>query len=211
MSKSEPSVAAVHVVDDDDGMRRALERLLEAAGYQVRSYASAGDFLVADQGDKPGCLLLDLKMPGPSGLELQKALSRRGEPIPIIFLTGHGDVASTVQALKAGASDFLTKPVERVRLLAAVERALAEDAARRAERDELRGLQARYATLTAREQQVCGLVVAGRLNKQIASDLGMAERTVKAHRARVMGKMQAESLADLVRTAGRLGLPSRSG
>jgi FixJ family two-component response regulator len=204
MTKKAPSDRLVHIVDDDDGMRLAIGRLLEAAGCEVRSYASAGDFLVAEQSDVPGCLLLDLKMPGPNGLELQKALARRGDSMPVIFLTGHGDVASTVRALRAGASDFLTKPVERETLLAAVERALAEDAARRAAREELRAVQARYATLTLREREVFSLVVAGRLNKQIAGDLGIAERTVKAHRAQVMQKMQVASLADLVRVASRL-------
>jgi FixJ family two-component response regulator len=197
----------VHVVDDDSGMRTALCRLLEAAGYEARSYVSAGDFLIAETGDAPGCVLLDVKMPGPSGLDLQSALARRGERLPVVFLTGHGDIPMSVRALKAGASDFLTKPVKRETLLAAVESALEQDAARRAERRELRALQARYETLTPREREVFELVVAGRLNKQIAADIGAAERTVKAHRAQVMEKMAVDSLADLVRAASRLGLP----
>jgi FixJ family two-component response regulator len=198
---------AIHVIDDDEGMRIALGRLLEAAGYEARTYASAGDFLIAEPDDAPGCVLLDVRMPGPSGLELQQALAKRGGALPIIFLTGYGDVPTTVRALKAGASDFLTKPVKRGTLLAAVERALAEDAARRAERSELRALQDRYEALTPREREVFVHVVAGKLNKQIASDIGAAERTVKAHRAQVMRKMGVDSLADLVRAASRLGHP----
>jgi FixJ family two-component response regulator len=197
----------VHVVDDDEGMRRSLCRLLEAAGYEARPHASAGDFLVADPGDAVGCVVLDLKMPGPSGLELQQALARRAEPLPVVFLTGHGDIQTTVRALKAGASDFLTKPVKRETLLAAVEGAVAQDAARRAESDELRVLRARYETLTRREREVLAQVVAGKLNKQIAGDIGAAERTVKAHRAHVMEKMQVGSVAELVRVASRLSVP----
>jgi FixJ family two-component response regulator len=207
MPKGAPQGVVVHVVDDDAGMRTGLCRLLEAAGYDARSYASAGDFLLHDPGDTPGCVLLDLMMPGPDGLELQQALARRPEPMTVIFLTGHGDVESSVRALKAGASDFLTKPVRRETLLAAIESALAQDAARRADRDELRKLRERYETLTPREREVFGHVVAGKLNKQIAGDIGAAERTVKAHRARVMEKMQVGSLAELVRAASRLGPP----
>jgi FixJ family two-component response regulator len=149
-------------------------------------------------------VILDLKMPGPSGLDLQQGLARRGDPLPIVFLTGQADIPSTVQALRAGASDFLEKPVKREVLLAAVDTALARDARRRAERDELSALRARFESLTAREREVLELVVAGRLNKQIAGHIGAAERTVKAHRAQVMEKMQVGSLADLVRAAGRL-------
>jgi len=195
------------VVDDDAGMRTGLCRLLDAAGYDARGYAGAGDFLLAGPGDAPGCLILDLKMPGPGGLELQEALAKRGDAPPVVFLTGHGDVASSVRALKSGASDFLEKPVKREVLLAAVESALAQDAARRAERDELRTLRERYDALTPREREVLAQVVAGKLNKQIAFDIGAAERTVKAHRAQVMEKMQVASLADLVRAASRLALP----
>ncbi len=197
----------IHVVDDDAGVRKGLARLLEAAGYEVRCHASAGEFLIAETGDTPGCVLLDVRMPGPSGLDLQDALAKRGEPLPIVFLTGHGDIPMSVRALKAGAVDFLTKPVDRPTLLAAVDAALAQDAARRAERDGLRALQQRYERLTAREKEVLAHVVSGKLNKQIAADIGAAERTVKAHRAQVMQKMAVESLADLVRAASRLGLP----
>jgi FixJ family two-component response regulator len=207
MGKRPGAGVVVRVVDDDAGMRKGLCRLLEAAGYEVRGYASAGDFLLTDVADAPGCVVLDLRMPGPSGLELQQALAKRDEPLPVVFLTGHGDVATSVQALKGGAADFLTKPVDRATLLAALASALAEDALRRAERDELRALRARYDTLTPREREVLAHVVAGRLNKQIAFDIGAAERTVKAHRAQVMEKMQVASLADLVRAASRLSLP----
>jgi len=202
--------AVVHVVDDDAGMRTALGRLLQAEGYQVRTYASAGAFLLAEPLEGPACVLLDVRMPGPSGLELQQSLARQETPPPIIFLTGHADIPMTVRALKAGAADFLTKPVQRQTLLLAVEAALAKDAAHRAELTELRSLRARYDTLTAREREVFSRVIAGRLNKQIAADLGAAERTVKAHRARVMEKMQAGSLAELVTLAQRLTLPPRS-
>jgi FixJ family two-component response regulator len=205
--KSVPKNVVIHVVDDDAGMRTGLCRLLEAVGYEARPYASPGDYLLHDPGDTPGCVLLDVRMPGPSGLELQQALARRSEPLPVVFLTGHGDVPTSVQALKGGAVDFLTKPVKRDTLLAAVENALAQDAAGRAEREAVRVLQARYETITAREREVLTQVVAGRLNKQIAGEIGAAERTVKAHRARVMEKMGFESVADLVRAAGRLSLP----
>jgi FixJ family two-component response regulator len=207
MGKTAAKGVVVRVVDDDKGMRTGLQRLLEASGYEVRAYASAGDFLLADTADVPGCVLLDLKMPGPSGLELQDALAKRDQPLPVVFLTGHGDVPASVRALKAGASDFLTKPVDRATLLSAVEGALAQDAARRATREELRELQARYETLTPREREVLAQVVAGKLNKQIAGEIGAAERTVKAHRAQVMEKMQVGSLAELVRVAARLSLP----
>jgi FixJ family two-component response regulator len=207
MGKASAQGVVVHVVDDDEGMRQGLCQLLEAAGYEPRPHASAGDFLLADAGEAGGCVLLDLKMPGPGGLELQQALARRPEAPPVVFLTGHGDVQASVRALKAGAVDFLTKPVERESLLAAVESAIAQGAARRAERDETRALRARYESLTPREREVLAHVVAGRLNKQIAGDIGVAERTVKAHRAQVMEKMQVGSVADLVRAATRLGLP----
>ena len=206
MGKTAAKGVVVHVVDDDDHVRKSLCRLLEAAGYEARAYASAGDFLLADPGDALGCVLLDVKMPGPSGLDLQQALSRRSEPLPVVFLTGHGDIPTTVRALKAGATDFLTKPVKRETLLEAVESAITLASARRAERDELRALRARYETLTPREREVLAQVVAGKLNKQIAGDIGAAERTVKAHRAQVMEKMEVGSVAELVRAAARLSL-----
>jgi FixJ family two-component response regulator len=194
----------VHVVDDDDSVRTAVARLLDAAGYQVRAYSSAGDYLVAERGDGPGCIVLDVRMPGPSGLELQEALARQPHPLPVVFLTGHGDIPMSVRAIKAGAVDFLTKPVERDALLDAVSSALARDSAARASGEALANWRMRYATLTAREIEVCERVVAGKLNKVIAGEIGVSERTVKAHRARVMEKMGARSLAELVRMTGSL-------
>jgi FixJ family two-component response regulator len=187
----------IHVVDDDASFRTALERLLEAAGFEVRTYPSAGSFLLDPPPDRPGCLLLDIRMPGPSGLDLQAALERQGILLPVIFLTGHADVTSSVRAMKAGALDFLTKPIERETLLDAIRRALERDAAARLARDEAERLRARFASLTPRERQVFDLVVAGRLNKQIAGELGIAERTVKADRAQVLAKLGVTSAAEL--------------
>lgn len=194
----------VHVVDDDESLRAALRRLLTAAGYSVAAYASAGEFLLKPPADAPGCLLLDLRMPGPSGLDLQQALDQHGIRLPVIFLTGHGDLATGIRAMKAGAVDFLSKPVEREPLLAAIERALALDAAGRVASAAAADLQNRFAQLTARERDVFDLVVAGRLNKQIADTLGIAERTVKAQRAQVMSKLGAANAAELGRIAAQL-------
>jgi FixJ family two-component response regulator len=179
-------------------------RLLRAAGHEVRGYPSAGEFLLAQPANTPGCVVLDVHLPGPSGLDVQEALARREDALPIIFLTGHGDIAMTVRAMKAGAVDFLTKPVERAALLDAVCNALARDAANRAVREEDGIVQARVESLTSRERAVFNLVVAGKLNKQIASELGNSERTVKAHRAQVMEKLQVSSLAELVRVAEKV-------
>ena len=198
------NVPVIHVVDDDEPMRTAVARLLRASGYEVRTYASAGDFLLAPPEPVPGCLLLDLQMPGPSGLELQQALQRHPMPLPVVFLTGRGDVSSSVRAMKAGAVDFLTKPVEPAELLKAVEAALARDRSARARRESIHDVQAHYASLTARERSVLDRVVAGEPNKQIARALGITERTVKMHRAQVMAKMQAGSVAELVRSAEQL-------
>ncbi|HQR22600.1 MAG TPA: response regulator transcription factor [Burkholderiaceae bacterium] len=196
--------AVIHLVDDDGSLRNALQRLLGAAGYQVRTYASAGEFLLQPPGDEPGCLLLDLRMPGPSGLELQESLQRHGITLPVVFLTGHGDLPTGVRAMKAGAVDFLTKPVERDVLLAAIARALQMDAARRAHAAGDEELRSRYAGLTAREREVFRLIVAGKLNKQIGDALGIAERTVKAQRASVMTKLGATNAAELGRIAAEL-------
>ena len=194
----------IHVVDDDDSLRTALLRLLAAAGLEARGYASTGDFLLHPPPERPGCVLLDIRMPGPSGLELQAELERLRIPLPVIFLTGHADVASSVRAMKAGAVDFLTKPVERDTLLDAVRRGLERNAAQRAGREEEERLRGLFASLTPREREVFAQIVAGRLNKQIAAGLGVAERTVKAERARVMAKLGVGSPAELGRLAERL-------
>src|SRR5690606_5564861 len=201
----------VFVVDDDPSVLRALCRLFSAAGLEPRAFSSSTAFLEAHDPATPGCLVLDLALPGLHGLELQQALSDSGGARPIVFITGRGDIPTTVRAMKGGAVDFLTKPVNDSELLAAVQRAIDADRLARAahiERDEL--LQ-RLASLTPREREVLVHVVAGRLNKQIAADLGTVEKTIKVHRARVMEKMAVRSLADLVRIAERLGLPPADG
>lgn len=194
----------IYVVDDDEEFRAGLVRLLRAAGYLVKAYASAGDFLLSQTDDSMGCIVLDVRMPGPSGLELQAALAERPHSLPVIFLTGHGAVPDSVRAMKAGAVDFLTKPVESNTLLAAIKTALAGEVKRRVAFRETKVLRDRYAELTPREVQVFNGVVAGKLNKQIAHDLGTTERTVKWHRAQVMEKMGASSLAELIHIAERL-------
>jgi FixJ family two-component response regulator len=200
------STPIIHVVDDDRSFRTAVMRLLRAAKYEVRSYGSAAEFLDSDSSAAPGCILLDLQMPKVSGLELQQSLERMEERLPIIFLTGHGDIPASVRAMKAGAVDFLTKPVRREALLTAIENALGVDARGRAARAVLRELQERYERLTPREHEVLAHVVSGKLNKQIAFDLGAAERTIKAHRASIMEKLQVQSVAELVRLAQELGI-----
>lgn len=201
----ETAAGCVHLVDDDESLRTALVRLLHAAGHEVRAYASAAEFLMARNGTMRGCLLLDVRMPGgPTGMELHQALVRQGEKLPVVFLTGHGDIPMSVQAVKNGAFDFLTKPVRREVLLKTVAAALeSEEAAWRAG-SRLRELVRREATLTPAEREVFRRVVAGRPNKMIAAELGCAERTVKAHRAQVMHKMAAASLPDLVGMAAEL-------
>jgi FixJ family two-component response regulator len=194
----------IHVVDDDESLRTAVLRLLVAAGFEACGYGSTGDFLLHPLPDRPGCLLLDVRMPGPSGLDLQAALKQQGIMLPVIFLTGHADVSSSVRAMKAGAVDFLTKPVKRDILLDALRRALAIDALQRVARDEADRLRTRFASLTPREREVFDLIIAGRLNKQIADELGIAERTVKLQRAQVMAKLGAGSAAELGRLAERL-------
>ena len=203
MTKDAP---IVHVVDDDDSVRTGIVRLLQAAGYETRAYSTAGEFLLGrSDRNAAGCLVLDVRMPGPSGLELQEALARFGAPMPIVFLTGHGDIAMSVRAMKGGAVDFLTKPVGQETLLAAVKAALERDAETRAAHAHTNAMRERYGTLTPREREVFAGVVAGKLNKQIAAELGTAERTVKAHRAQVMEKMGVASVAALVHIAGELG------
>lgn len=194
----------IHVVDDDESLRPALLRLLAAGGFEARGYACAGDFLLHPPADGPGCLLLDMRMPGPSGLDLQAALEHHGIRLPVIFMTGYADTLAGVRAMKAGAVDFLAKPVEREVLFEALGRALAQDAAARSARAEARHLRERFATLRPRERAVFEQVVCGRLNKQIADALGVSERTVKLMRAQVMAKLGVASAAELGRLAERL-------
>ncbi|MBK1722979.1 response regulator transcription factor [Thiocystis violacea] len=198
------NAALIHVVDDDASQRTALLRLLGAAGFDTRGYACTGELLLHPPQDRPGCLLLDMHLPGPSGLELQAALQPLGIRLPVVFLTGYADVTSSVQAMKAGAVDFLAKPVQRDLLLDAIERAVARDAAQRAERQEASRLRACFGALTPRERDVFDQVVAGMLNKQIAYSLGIAERTVKMQRAQMMKKLNASSAAELGALAERL-------
>jgi RNA polymerase sigma factor (sigma-70 family) len=198
--------AYVHIVDDDASFRKALERRLKLAGYRVATYASAGELLDQLPGDdEAGCILLDVRIPGMSGPELQHRLNQLESTIPIVFLTGHADTATTVQAIKAGAEDFLTKPIASAQLIDAIDRAVARHDLARGQRTRLDALRALLAKLTPRERQVFDLIVCGRINKQIAHELGTTERTIKAHRHQVMEKMQVQSLAELVSIAERLG------
>ena len=196
--------ATVFVVDDDPSMRRSLESLLGSVGLAVRLFSSAPEFMRAVPQDAPGCIVLDVRLPGMSGLAFQQELAKAGIALPIIFVTGHGDIPMSVRAMKAGAVEFLTKPFDDQVLLDAIHAALERDRARRREDASLAVLQARYEGLTQRERQVMGHVAAGRVNKRIADELGLSVVTVKVHRGQVMRKMQAKSVADLVRMADRL-------
>jgi len=196
----------VLVVEDDSSVRTALKRLVKSAGYKVCTFSSAGEFLDHyHHFDAPRCLVLDIRMPGLSGLELQEQMASAGINIPIIFITGHGNVPTSVRAMKAGAVDFLEKPFDDQALLDAIHHAIAKDTRAKQVQAEIRKIKQRVASLTPREYEVFTLVVTGMLNKQIAFDLGTSEKTIKVHRARVMQKMAAESLADLVRLAEKAG------
>ena len=199
------SAAIVHVVDDDVSFLTAVSRLLRAGGYEVKTFPSAASFLANPPADSPGCVIVDLQMPGLSGLELQDALARTGSPLPLVFLTGHGDIPSSVHAMRQGAEDFLTKPVKRQDLFDVVQRALARAVKEREQRARWLDLRARFEALTPREREVLGHVLRGQLNKQIAGDLGTSERTVKAHRANIMAKLQVQSVAELVHLAQEAG------
>ncbi len=199
----------VFVVDDDAAMRRSLGNLLRSVGLRVEAFASAQEFLLAKRPNVPGCLVLDVRMPGPSGLDLQKSMAETDVEIPIIFITGHGDIPMTVQAMKAGAVAFLTKPFRDQDLLDAIHQALERDRKGREQRTEIDELRRRFESLTRREREVMGLVVAGLLNKQIAGEVGTSETTVKVHRHQAMEKMGAGSLAELVRMADRLGVSAQ--
>lgn len=199
----------VFVIDDDRMIREGLQSLIRSVGLRVETFASAQEFLGAKRPDAPACLVLDVRMPELSGLDLQLKLRDGGIPIPIIFITGHGDIPMSVRAMKEGAYEFLTKPVRGQDLLDAVQKALASDRSLRRERREANEIRARFESLTPREKEVLELVVAGLLNKQIADQLGMSELTVKTHRAHVMEKTQAESLAHLVRMSERLKTATR--
>lgn len=196
----------VFIVDDDDGVRRALERLIRSVGLDVETFRSAQEFLDRDPPERPSCVVTDVRMPGLSGLDLQEALAEAGLPMSIIFMTGHGTVPMTVRAMKAGAADFLQKPVDEQVLLDAIHHALERDGQERADRELQAEIVRRIATLTPREREVFALVVRGMLNKQIAAELGASEKTIKVHRGRVMQKMEADSLAELVRLAERSGV-----
>jgi FixJ family two-component response regulator len=200
--------AVVFVVDDDEGMRQSLKNLIGSVGLQVKVFASAQEFLRSKLADVPGCLVLDVRLPGLSGLDLQKRMVEAGMEIPIIFISGHGDIPMTVRAMKAGAVEFLTKPFRDQDLLDAIQQALERDRSAREQRGKIEELRMRFDSLTPREREVMGLVVAGLLNKQIAGELGTSETTVKIHRHQVMEKMGAGSLAELVRMADRLRIPT---
>jgi FixJ family two-component response regulator len=199
----------IHVVDDDESFRTSLLDLLDAAGFEARGYASTGAFLLDPPPDRPGCVLLDVRMPGPSGLELQDAMRRNAVTLPVVFMTGHADVATSVRAMKGGAVDFLEKPLTLETLLDALGRALEHDAAGRATRDQLEKRSQRFTMLSAREREVFDLIVAGKLNKQIAGKLGVSLRTVKAYRAQLMQKLGVTSAAELGRLAGEPPVPPR--
>ena len=196
--------AVVYVVDDDASVRRALSRLIHSVGLEVMTFPSAQAFLAFAAPDRPACLVLDVRLPGPSGLDLQAALTQANRSLPTVFITGHGNVPTSVRAMKGGAVDFLQKPFNDQELLDCVQRALRRSGEERAEKAKREELERRVGSLTPREREVLMLVVAGMLNKQIADKLGIAEKTIKVHRGRVMEKMQADSIADLVRMSEKL-------
>ena len=200
------SDAIIAIVDDDLSVCEGLDSLIRSAGWRAESFASAQEFLARAGAEPPSCLILDLQLPGLSGLDLQRRMAVIGLEIPIVFLTGHGSIPTSVQAMKAGATEFLTKPVDEEEILRAIYEAIERDRRVREQNAEMRDLQIRYESLTPREQQIMQQVISGRLNKQIATELKISEFTVKIHRGHVMRKMRADSLADLVRMADGLGI-----
>jgi len=201
MNRTEP---IVYVIDDDSSVRTAVRSLVRSVGLEVEAFASGQEFLHFNRPDAPGCVVLDVRLPGMSGLDFQKELTRYNIPLPVIFITAHGDIPMSVRAMKAGAVEFLTKPFRDQDLLDAIHSSLNQDRTRRQEEHEVSELRARLDTLTSRERELMALVISGKPNKYIADSIGTSEATVKVHRANLLRKMQADSLADLVRMAGRL-------
>jgi FixJ family two-component response regulator len=198
--------AVIAIVDDDPSVREGVESLIRSSGWRAKTFASAQEFLARPRTEAPNCLILDLQLPGLTGLDLQKQMADVGLEIPIVFLTGHGNIPASVRAMKAGAVEFLTKPFDDEELLHAIQEAIERDRRNRQQHTEMHELQVRYESLTVREQEVMQQVVSGLLNKQVAAELNITELTVKVHRGQVMRKMRADSLADLVRMADKLGI-----
>jgi len=206
MSETDPIVI---IIDDDPSFRRSTERLIRSAGFNVQAFGAATEFLSGRRPDAPACLVLDVRLPTLSGLDLQRELARAGVEIPIIFITGHGDIPMSVQAMKAGAIEFLTKPFREQDLLDAIQQAIKRDRTARELQRQLADMRGRYESLTPREREVMACVVSGMLNKQIADELGATEKTIKFHRGHIMHKMRAPSLAELVRLGAHLGVPGQ--